>query len=91
MDNFIHGKCVNGGSCNTFCQRFIPQSGSRDCGDCGHKDSHHVLLACKVMSEGFQYLPKLVVDVLAAELKERISQFNRSKVMSSMAPLVKAS
>ena len=87
MDNFIHGKCLSGGICSTFCQKFIPQSGSRDCADCGHKDSLHVLLACKVKSEGFEYLPKIVVDVPAAERKERISQFNR-KATSSAAPSV---
>ena len=90
MDNFIHGKCLNGGSCSTYCQKFIPESDSRNCVDCGHKDSHHVLLACKVMCEGYQYLPKPVVDVPAAELNERKSQFGRGKVTSSTTTSVKA-
>ena len=90
MDNFIHGKCLNGGSCNTHCQKFIPESGSRSCVDCGHNDSQHVLLACKVMCEGYQYLPKPVVDVPTAELIERKSQFCRGKVTSSTTTSVKA-
>ena len=83
MDNFIFGKCLNGGSCNTHCQKFTSESDSRNCVDCGHIDSHHALLACKVICEGYQYVPKPVVDVPAAELNERKSQFGRGKVTSS--------
>ena len=90
MDNFLHGKCLNGGSYNIHCQKFIPESGSRNCVDCSHKDSHHVILACKVMCEGYQYLPKPVVDVPAAELNERKSQFGREKTTSSVKTSVKA-
>jgi hypothetical protein len=90
MDNFIHGKCLSGGSCDGFCQKFVPELDTRNCGDCGHKDSLHVILACKVWHEGIQYLPKPVVDVPAAELKERISQFHRSKYTSNTTTSVKA-
>ena len=90
MDNFLHGKCLNGGSCNTHCQKFIPESGSRNSVDSSHKDSYHVILACKVMYKGYQYLPKPVVDVPAAELNERKSQFGRGKTTSSATTSVKA-
>ena len=42
------------------------------------------------MCEGYQYLPKPVVDVPAAELNERKSQFGREKTTSSVKTSVKA-
>ena len=63
MDNCLHGRCVIVGNCQINCQRFIRELGSDNCVECGHRDSQHVLIAIKVMMEGYHFLSESEEDV----------------------------
>jgi hypothetical protein len=88
MDNFLHGKCTSGGLCDGGCQKFIPQENSRRCADCGHNDSKHIVIAVKVIMEGFQLLPRVPIETVipAEELRERVSSFRREKGTQDSKP-----
>jgi hypothetical protein len=92
MDNFLHGKCTSGGLCDAGCQKFIPQENSRRCADCGHNDSKHIVIAVKVIMEGFQLLPKVPTEPVlpAEELRERRDSFRREKKADDPKPREKA-
>ena len=79
MDNFLHGKCTSGGLCDNGCQEFIAQENSRRCVDFGHNDSKHIIVAVKVVMEGYQLLPRVPTETVtpADELRERVNSFRR--------------
>ena len=81
MENYLHRKCTSGGLCDAGCQKFIPQENSRRCEDCGHNDSKHIVLAVKVMMQGFLLLPRVPTEsaLPAEELRERVNAFRREK------------
>ena len=81
MENYFHEKCSSGGLCDAGCQKFIPQENSRRCEECGHNDNKHVVLAVKVMMQGFQLLPQVPTEsaIPAEEVKERFDAFRREK------------
>ena len=67
MDNCLYGECVEGGSCDDHCQKYIPELDSRSCGGCGHNVSQHVVIAIRVMFEGYRFLSEADVDLPVAE------------------------
>jgi hypothetical protein len=83
---------MSGGQCSEGCHKFIPQENSRRCLDCGHNDSKHIVVAVKVLMEGYQLLPSPVaVNTPVAKLKERVNLFRREKMTDDSNPQRKVS
>lgn len=54
-------------------EREFAQENSRRFADCGHNDRKHIIVAVKVVMEGYQLLPRVPTDTakLTKELREK--------------------